>query len=389
MKRFLLALSLVLLAVFGLLLVVDTQSASAQTSNALWFTTYWNNTELAGDPVATSSAGNIDHDWGTGSPIPSKVNVDGWSARWSAYVDFAPGTYRFTVTSDDGARIFLGHRHILVDWASRPLKSNVVTVSLTGGTYPVAIDHFDETGPAVLRVSWERIGPAVAGADDVTTVPDVATTPSATPAPATWRGEYFNNRTLTGTPLLVRDEAAVDFNWGTGSPAPGIIEADNFSARWTASLNLIPGRYRFSVTADDGVRLWLNNALVVDRWVDQEATATFVEIDWAGGNLPAQVEYYEHGGGALVSFTWTRLGSAANTGGGAVGTVRVSGLNVRTGPAVSFERITTIPFGSEVILLSRNDEGTWVYGIIPDGREGWMAATYLTTSFPVENLPVR
>jgi uncharacterized protein YraI len=105
--------------------------------------------------------------------------------------------------------------------------------------------------------------------------------------------------------------------------------------------------------------------------------------------LPAQVEYYEHGGTALVSFTWTRIGSAANTGGGAIGTVRVSGLNVRTGPAVSFERITTIPFGSEVILLSRNADGTWVYGIIPDGREGWMAATYLTTSFPVQNLAVQ
>jgi hypothetical protein len=168
-----------------------------------------------------------------------------------------------------------------------------------------------------------------------------------------------------------------------------VVSADNFSARWTASLNLIPGRYRFAVTADDGVRLWLNNALVVDRWIDQEATTSFVEIDWAGGLLPAQVEYYDHGGTALVSVTYTRIGSAANTGGGAIGTVRVSGLNVRTGPAVSFERITTIPFGSEVILLSRNADATWVYGIIPDGREGWMAATYLTTSFPVQNLPVQ
>jgi hypothetical protein len=389
MKRLLFILPLVLLAALGLLLAVDTQSAAAQTSNALWFTTYWNNPNQSGDPVATKSEGNIDHNWGNGSPVPGAVNADNWSARWTSYVDFAPGTYRFTVTSDDGARIFLGYRHILVDWNAGPSRTNVTTVSLVGGTYPIAVDYFEATGPALLTVSWERTGPAVVGAADVTTVPNAANTPSPTPAPVTWLGHYFNNRTVTGTPILVRNEPAINFNWGTSSPVTSVVSADNFSARWTASLNLIPGRYRFAVTADDGVRLWLNNALMLDRWVDQEATTTFVEMDWPGGLLPAQVEYYEHTGTALISFTWTRIGSAANTGGGAIGTVRVSGLNVRTGPGVSFPLITTIPFGSEVILLSRNADATWVYGIIPDGREGWMAATYLTTSFPVQNLAVQ
>src|SRR5687768_3757027 len=118
MKRLRYILPLLLLAVL-MLLAADNQSASAQTSNALWFVTYWNNTELSGDPVANRSEGNIDHDWGNNAPIPGVVNADGWSARWTSYVDFAPGTYRFTVTSDDGARVFLGNRHILVDWAAR------------------------------------------------------------------------------------------------------------------------------------------------------------------------------------------------------------------------------------------------------------------------------
>jgi len=46
--------------------------------------------------------------------------------------------------------------------------------------------------------------------------------------PATWRGEYFANRWLAERPVLIRQDSAVDFQWGTGSPAPG-VPADNFS----------------------------------------------------------------------------------------------------------------------------------------------------------------
>jgi len=46
--------------------------------------------------------------------------------------------------------------------------------------------------------------------------------------PATWRGEYFANRWLAERPVLIRQDSAVDFQWGTGSPGPG-IPADNFS----------------------------------------------------------------------------------------------------------------------------------------------------------------
>src|SRR5687767_7863144 len=62
------------------------------------------------------------------------------------------------------------------------------------------------------------------------------TAPPVTAAPAaagdSWRGSYFANATLAGTPALVRDDAAIDFDWGSGAPAPG-LPVDNFSVRWT------------------------------------------------------------------------------------------------------------------------------------------------------------
>jgi hypothetical protein len=52
---------------------------------------------------------------------------------------------------------------------------------------------------------------------------------------ADWRGEYYANADLIGEPALVRRDAAINFDWGTAAPRPG-IPADGFSVRWTRSL---------------------------------------------------------------------------------------------------------------------------------------------------------
>lgn len=82
-----------------------------------------------------------------------------------------------------------------------------------------------------------------------------------------WRGDYFNNRDLKGTPALVRDDPKLDFAWGRGSPAND-IQPDNFSGRWTISREVPAGNYRFSVWVDYGVRVWVNNQLIINGWVE-------------------------------------------------------------------------------------------------------------------------
>ena len=69
----------------------------------------------------------------------------------------------------------------------------------------------------------------------------------------TWQAQYFANRNLSGTPALTRADATIDFDWGIASPHPS-IPIDNFSARWSRTLNLEAGTYRFSTYPDDGVR---------------------------------------------------------------------------------------------------------------------------------------
>ena len=48
---------------------------------------------------------------------------------------------------------------------------------------------------------------------------------------------------------------------------------DNFSAKWTGQVKgPISGTYTFSVTGDDGVRMFLNGVKVIDGWKDQGRT---------------------------------------------------------------------------------------------------------------------
>lgn len=76
---------------------------------------------------------------------------------------------------------------------------------------------------------------------------------------------YFADPSL-GTDVLDRIDATVNFDWKQRSPDPA-VPADGFSARWSGHVQAqTSGAYTFSVTADDGVRLYVNGQLVIDQW---------------------------------------------------------------------------------------------------------------------------
>ncbi len=135
-----------------------------------------------------------------------------------------------------------------------------------------------------------------------------------TPAPTTivlppfteWRGEYYANPNLSGPPVIIRNDAVIDFNWGYGSP-DSRIPTDNFSARWTRTLEFAPGTYRFTFRVDDGVRMWLDNVLMLDDW--REGAARDVSTDVTLGARPYsfRIEYFERSGVASIRFSIFQL----------------------------------------------------------------------------------
>jgi hypothetical protein len=137
-------------------------------------------------------------------------------------------------------------------------------------------------------------------------------TPAFVPTPTPdmiitdWRGEYYANPNLAGDPVYVRNDVAIDFSWGGGSPDPR-IPADRFSARWTRQQSFSRGFYRFTILADDGVRFWIDGQLYVDEWHDSVLTPYTFEEHLRKGQYALGLEYYENVGGAMVQLSWKRI----------------------------------------------------------------------------------
>jgi hypothetical protein len=122
-------------------------------------------------------------------------------------------------------------------------------------------------------------------------------------------GAYFSNQSKTftnpPTPTLTRTDAVVNFDWSTGSPAPS-ISADNFTVRWTGSVQpLVSDTYTFYTMADDGSRVWINNQLILNNWrgyTGQEQSGTFAMVGQQRYNI--RMEYYENLGFAKSILSW-------------------------------------------------------------------------------------
>jgi PKD repeat protein/uncharacterized protein YraI len=121
-----------------------------------------------------------------------------------------------------------------------------------------------------------------------------------------WRGEYYDNPNLRGSPVVVRNDTSINFDWGTGAPAAG-IGADSFSVRWSRSLSFPAGTYRFYVLVDDGVQLWIDDNLVIGQWHDSAPTTYVADVTLTEGMHHLQMEYYERSGTALAQLTWLLL----------------------------------------------------------------------------------
>ncbi|RZU02267.1 cytochrome c peroxidase [Rivibacter subsaxonicus] len=135
--------------------------------------------------------------------------------------------------------------------------------------------------------------------------------PQAVGAGTGLKGEYFANTTLSGSPVLTRTEQ-VAFTWGTASPGTG-VPVDNYSVRWTGSVQApATGTYRFQTRADDGVRLWVNGQLMIDKWVVRsQTTDTGPEINLeAGQRYSVRLEYFKSTGSSDVRLVWLAPGNA-------------------------------------------------------------------------------
>ena len=248
-----------------------------------WRGVYFTNPNLQGQPALIRNDREVNFEWGMGSPTAG-FPADNFSVQWSRSLGFEGGSYRFYVRVDDGARLWIDNQPIIDQWHDSGPVTYVADVYLTQGTHTLRMDYYERIGWSVAQLRWERLQASY---------PD-------------WKGEYFNNPNLAGSPTLVRNDPWVDFNWGSGSPGPN-IPSDNFSARWTRTWRFETGDYRLYLKVDDGARLWMDGQLLIDQWHDSGPTTYVAERHLDAGDHRLQLEYYERVSGAEVHLWWERI----------------------------------------------------------------------------------
>ncbi|MAU08364.1 MAG: hypothetical protein CL607_00965 [Anaerolineaceae bacterium] len=342
-----------------------------------WTVSYFNNEWLSGSPVVTQTVGSVNMNWGTNAPATG-VNADHFSARFSTTGYFTAGTYRFTLSADDSVHLILDDSNFLIDNYNTPDPDNTWTadVYISTGYHNLQVDYREVTSVAFVNLSWTNIS----------NTPSQPQPPQGGSGP--WMAQYYSNVNLAGNPIATFNEYSPTHNWGNGAPFSG-FPTDNFSVRWTSVQYLGEGTYEFVVRSDDGVRVRLDNQLVIDEWHLSDGGTYTGQIAIGQGNHTITVEYYEQGGWAYINYDLHRATTAQAAPPAASGPraqINTATLNFRRGPSTNTDILGKLSRGSLYPITGRLADNSW-WQIRVNGTTGWVSGRYIIT-LDAQNVPV-
>jgi subtilisin family serine protease len=245
--------------------------------------------------------------WGGGLNVWS-----GGTSTWASNESLWAGSNRIWAGSNPETSLSTASRSELLVKDEAPPPTTVPTATPTSASTQmptltptvVATQTPTATGMPTATPTDAPVQTPTLAPSTVATVAPTATAPITTTGGGL-QAEYFGSPNLNNR-RVVRTDATVDFNWNTGAPDP-VLGGDNFSVRWSGSVApRYSEPYTFYTASDDGVRLWVNDQLLIDNWTNHSATENSGTITLqAGQKYALKLEYYERGGKAVAQLGWS------------------------------------------------------------------------------------
>lgn len=343
-----------------------TQAQVGQTfTGTTWVGQFYNTADLSGPVVAFAQfTTGLNKNWGTGAPTDgnnapiANVNADNFSARFAATETIGAGTYQFSLTADDGARLIIDGVPVIDTFGSTALTNQTATVQLSGGTYTLIVEYVDRSGNAVLQLSWSL------GAVSGTVGPTGTTPPIASGQVNGVRGQALRSGPYIGASLVNVLRPGKDYTLLARNMSEGIYT-------WY----LVQVNVETTVTGTDASGT-PTTSTVLRPGQTGWTSGRYLTITGNPDALP------------VIGTLYDQIDTAALT--GVTGTTR-SVMNLRIRPSERTTRITQIPWGATVAIVGRTiqDGKNFWFHVYYEGKVGWILASYVSTRGNMDLVPIR
>lgn len=277
---------------------VDYAPASGYAGRSITSTNYAVCSSAAANLARSSSCGSDNASFVADISIPDGTSMNGGQSFTKTWRIQNTGT----TTWGSGYNLaFTGG-----DQMGAPSSISVPSTS-PGNTVDLSINMTSPSSSGDYTGTWRMQNPqGQKFGDPIWVTINVVGTPP--PPPGNMHVEYFNDTNLGSRCFDGYENNIYVFKrWDNGSPANG-CNSDNFSARFTETLNFQGGDYSFHCQHDDGCRIYIDGVMKGDWWWASD----FTGHDWGGtlpsGNHEVKVEFYDSGGNARVEAFWSGPG---------------------------------------------------------------------------------
>ncbi|MEI5908345.1 PA14 domain-containing protein [Bacillus spongiae] len=230
--------------------------------------------------VYTEKTPQVEYDWGLGGP--NGLN-DNFEAHFDQSQELEKGDYFIQTMADDGVRVDVNGNTVIdrLSYSYSSLVDRAVLNNTQKGLYDIQTSYQE-------GIKGSFVYSHVVPFND-------------------WLAYYYPNTTTSGTPKdaeIISEDAsgALAVDVGTSSPAPNKIPADGYSAKFVTAKKLEAGDYILRVGADNGVQVYVDGELVVDRFEDDPIKEEAVKVkisDQSQGDQTHWIEVrYKHSSGS-------------------------------------------------------------------------------------------